>query len=245
MVGAGLNVFAVWTFALANADAKGCVELNPKYLAFVLGGSDEEIAGALTYLTAPDPESRSQEEEGRRMVREGQFLYRIVNYSKYRSVRDRDKQREFQREWDRKNRPSGYARSKGQVTIKDATQPKANGKAGFERFWKVWPRKEAKKDAMKAWSALKPDTDLRNTIIAAIDRQRQGEQWQKDGGKYIPLPASWLRGERWNDEAPQQAEENPLFHQTDRKEAIEALYFAGQIDDDEYKRRLEELEAGD
>jgi hypothetical protein len=29
MVGAGCHVFAVWCYALASCDEKGCVELNP------------------------------------------------------------------------------------------------------------------------------------------------------------------------------------------------------------------------
>ena len=38
------------------------------------------------------------------------------------------------------------------------------------------------------------------TLIEAINKQKNSEQWSKDGGKYIPHPATWLKGERWNDE---------------------------------------------
>lgn len=67
----------------------------------------------------------------------------------------------------------------------------------FERFKTAYPRKQAWKDARKAWVKLSPNTALQARIFAAIDAQRQTRQWQE--GIY-PLPASWIRGERWNDE---------------------------------------------
>ncbi len=38
--------------------------------------------------------------------------------------------------------------------------------------------------------------------FAALDRQRDSAAWQRDGGAYIPFPASWLNGRRWEDEDP-------------------------------------------
>ena len=61
--------------------------MNPKLLAFILGGKIEEIESALAYLCAPDPESRSKAEDGRRMVKEGEYQYRIVNWLHYQSLK--------------------------------------------------------------------------------------------------------------------------------------------------------------
>lgn len=99
MLGAGVHVFALWPYCLARADARGVVEVNPNLAAVVLGCSVTEIEQALEYLQRPDPDSRSREEEGRRLVREGQFAYRIVNYLRYREIRDAEARREYQREW--------------------------------------------------------------------------------------------------------------------------------------------------
>lgn len=120
MVGAGCVVFAVWPYALANCDEEGLVELNPRLLAMVLGASVQEIEQAIDFLMRPDPDSRSKDEDGRRIVREGQFLHRIVNYEAYRAIRDKQDRREYQREWDRKNRPSGHKRAK--ATQSDAVR---------------------------------------------------------------------------------------------------------------------------
>lgn len=70
---------------------------------------------------------------------------------------------------------------------------------GFERFWAVYPRKAAKKDARAAWDKLAPDRATVDAMLAAIEAKRLSGDWQREGGRFIPLPATWLRGERWND----------------------------------------------
>lgn len=98
MYGAGVHVFAVWGYALANKDRDGFVELNPAPLADALGNcTSEDVCGALDYLAAPDPNSRSKEEDGRRLVREGQFLYRVVNARKYAELKTAADRREYMR----------------------------------------------------------------------------------------------------------------------------------------------------
>ena len=67
---------------------------------------------------------------------------------------------------------------------------------GFEEFWAAYPRKDAKPLAIKAFAKVTVPVGV---LLAAIARQRSSEGWTKDGGKYIPMPASWLNAERWND----------------------------------------------
>ena len=72
---------------------------------------------------------------------------------------------------------------------------------GFTKFWSTYPKHEAKKDAIKAWNALKPSEDLQNTIIADLEKRLSGGgAWYKSERKFIPLPATYLRGARWEDE---------------------------------------------
>lgn len=70
----------------------------------------------------------------------------------------------------------------------------------FVRFWKAYPRKVGKENALKAWMSLKPDEELLSVMVQAIEKQKGTEQWQESGGQYIPHPATWLRGKRWQDE---------------------------------------------
>jgi hypothetical protein len=75
------------------------------------------------------------------------------------------------------------------------------GADDFEAFWIAYPgpRRKAKADALKAWTqtaALRPPL---SDLLAALEAQRGTPDWIKDGGQYIPMPSSWLRGHRWLD----------------------------------------------
>ncbi len=94
MLGAGPDVFAVWGYVIAHT-VKGTLELNPKLLAVVIGMPEERVDVAIKVLCAPDPNSRSQEESGRRLVHEDAFQYRVVNHGKYRGIRNEDDRREY------------------------------------------------------------------------------------------------------------------------------------------------------
>lgn len=68
----------------------------------------------------------------------------------------------------------------------------------FLEFWKAYPKKKAKQDAIKAFDKLaEEDYPL---LIPAIELQKQTNDWKKENGKYIPHPATWLNGRRWEDE---------------------------------------------
>jgi hypothetical protein len=67
----------------------------------------------------------------------------------------------------------------------------------FASFWSSYPVKKGKGNAEKSWEKLKPDLQ---TVLTAIEKQKQTDQWTKDNGKFIPYPATWLNGKRWEDE---------------------------------------------
>jgi hypothetical protein len=72
--------------------------------------------------------------------------------------------------------------------------------AGFSEFWEAYPRKVAKQATLKAWNKLQPDESLRAILLEALGRQKQSAQWTRDAGQYIPYPASWINGRRWEDQ---------------------------------------------
>ena len=37
-------------------------------------------------------------------------------------------------------------------------------------------------------------------LLSALERQRASPQWQRENGRYIPHPVTWLRQGRWEDE---------------------------------------------
>lgn len=70
----------------------------------------------------------------------------------------------------------------------------------FARFWAAYPKKRSKGQAEKAWAKLQPDEQLVETMLATIERAKKSEEWRKESGRYIPYPATWLNGKRWEDE---------------------------------------------
>lgn len=69
----------------------------------------------------------------------------------------------------------------------------------FDDFWREYPRKQAKQEALKAFMKLSPDEVTFARMLEAIRKQKGGEQWRDP--QFIPHPATWINGKRWEDEA--------------------------------------------
>jgi len=96
MVGAGPTVFAVWGYVIANT-VKSRIEINPTLLAAILGTTPADVQAALDKLQAPDPDSRSGAHDGRRLLKEGAFLYFVPTHEHYRKIATEDDRREYLR----------------------------------------------------------------------------------------------------------------------------------------------------
>lgn len=92
--------------------------------------------------------------------------------------------------------------NKKQKTKIENKKQKTNNSA-FSAFWEAYPRHTNKQAALKAFAKIEPDAELLRVMLDAIARQQTCEQWTKDGGQFIPHPATWLNGRRWEDEIPQ------------------------------------------
>lgn len=103
-------------------------------------------------------------------------------------------EREAQEAKSRKNTENG---SKGGRPKKQRT----NNDELFARFWEAYPRKAAKAAARKAFTKISEKT-LTEEILPDIEKRKNTDQWKKDRGAYIPYPATYLNGKRWNDEMP-------------------------------------------
>jgi hypothetical protein len=93
----------VWVTMLAMADQDGYVGASVPGLANRARVSEEAAEAALERFLAPDPRSRSKEHEGRRIavVDRGWVL---LNYAKFRAMRDVERRREQLREAQRRHR---------------------------------------------------------------------------------------------------------------------------------------------
>ncbi len=73
----------------------------------------------------------------------------------------------------------------------------------FEQAYAVFPRHEGKKDALKAWGQTSRARPPLLLLLQAIRKATAANRWTPDRRQFTPLFATWLRGERWNDEFPE------------------------------------------
>lgn len=112
----------------------------------------------------------------------------------------------------RKNQ-TGFEKSEKKQTKpkKEEPKPKKENQA-FDAFWAAYPKKVGKAIARRSFERVKVPAE---TLIAAVNAQKQSQQWTNDNGQYIPNPATWLNQGRWEDELepPKTAEKKPYTYE--------------------------------
>lgn len=78
----------------------------------------------------------------------------------------------------------------------------------FESFWEIYPKHQDKKKAKQKFLKLCKDEKKYQEIMQGL--RNVLPVWAKKDTKYIPMPTTWLNGERWNDEVDLQMEELPF-----------------------------------
>jgi len=68
----------------------------------------------------------------------------------------------------------------------------------FDTFWEMYPRKTGRKSALSRWKRMSKAECC--AALAALPSHVASKQWVKDGGEFIPHPATWLNQNRWEDE---------------------------------------------
>lgn len=121
--------------------------------------------------------------------------YHITNWGKHQAVDGMEKIRQQGRE-----RTQRY-RAKRAPAKPEKPEKKTQEKgARFDRFWAAYPKKVGKGAAEKAFGKIRPSEELTETMIRAVEAAKTSTQWRRDGGQYIPNPATWLNQKRWEDE---------------------------------------------
>lgn len=82
------------------------------------------------------------------------------------------------------------------TTTSTATKDKRIVQTSFERFWNLYPRRDGKKKAQEAFEKAIKTTDV-EVILAGVDRYNA---FLKTTTQQTAMAATWLKGERWNDE---------------------------------------------
>ena len=145
------------------------------------------------------------------VVTYGDGLAFIPSFSKHQSINPREAASTLPAPVEYSNSYSPRV-TDASLTVTDVQRGRKEGKEsicssddeqtseGFEQFWSAYPKKQAKQDAAKAFRSAKLKPEQLQTVLQDITSRKSSAEWLKDGGKFIPLPATYLRGKRWEDE---------------------------------------------
>lgn len=107
------------------------------------------------------------------------------------------------------------AQAQERKTQKPKLKKETTFPATFLQFWNEFPKKRSKAQALKAWNNIPDPEALLPKILETIRGFKQSCEWQRDDGRFIPYPATWLNAARWDDEVP----ETQQFRKNDFKPA--------------------------
>lgn len=207
-------------------DSGGVIDMTPQSISRRTGIPLEIITEGVSALEMPDPMSRTPDEEGRRIVRidaHRPWGWRLVNHRRYRQIASSEDKRRADRERiaDKRSTESSVSHDVAECSMesqtiadvahtdtdtdtKETTIPADGGgdySKEFSEFWLAYPRKVGKGDAWKKWKAkVKPAKQILPKILEALDWQKDSPNWTKDGGQFIPHPATYINQTRWLDE---------------------------------------------
>lgn len=111
----------------------------------------------------------------------------------------------------KKSNDSGKIKQRKENEIKEN---KSKMLSLFEKIWEIYPRQINRIDALTAFEELNATEELVNEMIKAINEQKKQENWNVDGGKYIPHLSTWIKKEKWKDKVNVQQFYNPNLKNT-------------------------------
>lgn len=196
---ARLTFIGLWT----NSDDYGVVKGHPAWLkSQIFPYDDIKIQAFQSWLN---------ELEGLHVILpfkdKNEFYYYIRNFDKHQVINRKSRCRNPQPP-DGLNECSMSAHgvimdeteTETETEVKQKRKTTLADGGGFDRFWTAYPKKVGKLSAQKAWSRLNGTRPPIESILSKIDDLKKSDQWTKDGGQYIPNPATWLNRGGWDDE---------------------------------------------
>jgi len=145
-----MEVRIVWITLLAMADKDGIAEGSVPGLADFARIPVEATRKALARLSAPDPDSRSQEHDGRR-IQAIDGGWQLLNHAKYRAKMGLDERREY----NRLKQAQYRERLNPSITVNDNVRCVDNTEAKAKAYTELKDKKDA-----KASSAFKKPTHV-------------------------------------------------------------------------------------
>lgn len=202
----------LWGWCIDNAPDGNLTGIYANELAIAAGWEGDEAA----FLQAVTDSGFIDKDEDTLCIHDwNDYAGRLIEQREIHKEQARERQKRFRQNHAKCNaKITRDKRVNNALTVPNSTvpnippTPKGDARSSydsrFQSFWSAYPKKIGKGDAEKAFLRCKPDDTLLAVMLSAVERQRQCEQWRKDGGQYVPNPATWLRQKRWEDEPVQE-----------------------------------------
>jgi hypothetical protein len=219
----------VWFTLMLMADKNGMVHAAIPGIARRAAIGVAKTEAAMEIFQAPDPDSRNEENEGRRVERRGRS-WKLLNYEFFRNLQAKEAEKARKREWWRKNRGKGAKQTELDAELdaleKPSTKTRRNADADadadaekgsqkrdrakssldseFDFFWEHCAKKVGKLEAKRKFKIARKDKTWPGVekVVEVLVALQSTHNWSKDGRQYQPGPAKWLHGGGWNDEVP-------------------------------------------
>lgn len=105
------------------------------------------------------------------------------------------------------------------------TEPNRGPEQDFEQLWLKYPeeRRGAKQIAYDAFRQEITSEDEADTALANLTLWKKSEQWNKDGGQYVPYLNNWLERGTWNTKPSKFAPNIPRTADEEEIRAVQRL----------------------
>jgi hypothetical protein len=211
----------VWVTMLLMADQDGRVEALAAGIAHQARCTREQCDAALLVLSSPDPESKTQDMDGRRIVRvDGGW--QVVNYESYRDQRSPDEQREKARLRMQRMRERQAARKVRSVTPGDVTVTPCDAQLRAVRSVTQSSPSDSDSDSVAESPSIHPSIHQRTVPVPVAARPKEMDGMDGMDG--------WDGGAPHKSPSPE-PEPNPLQGlSSDERRLVAALDRAGYAD---------------
>jgi hypothetical protein len=224
----------VWLTLLAMADKNGEVQASIPGLANVARVSVQGCHAAIDKFLAPDPYSRTKDDEGRR-IEEIRGGWSLINHAEYRNLasdedrkqkaaerqrrcRDRAMRNSDERECHKMSHQNSQAEAEAEADIKKQThdavasdivlKPKrkrsSESKDHDSEFETFWNVYPVKVAKGLARTAWKKAIKKTTGEKIINAAERYKQQKKRSGDDFIKHPSTWLNAESWEDEEKQE-----------------------------------------
>jgi hypothetical protein len=100
--------------------------------------------------------------------------------------------------------PENNGASRSRISESKAESESIVAEANFEIFWQAYPRKDCgRSEALKSFRKhpkLWTDQMFFQSVMRSLEKFKESQDWNKQGGQFIPQATTWLNQKRWEGE---------------------------------------------